>query len=268
MKYKALALDLDGTLTNSKKQLSEGNKQAIWEATDKDVKIILASGRPTFGITPIAKELELEEKGGYILAYNGGNIIDCKTGEMIYSCMMPQECIVTICRLARESGTYAITYDGDYIVAESDDDCYVKKEAFCNNAQIKKVEDLKEYVDYEVAKFLIVGEHEKLLPVQKELLRLHGDVINAFFSEDYFLEVVPKDVAKDAALDELLGQLSITSEELVACGDGMNDIPMLKYAGLGVAMENAYPEVKKYANIIAPSNDEDGVAATIREYML
>ena len=268
MKYKALALDLDGTLTNREKKVPAGNKEAIEKAIDAGVKVILASGRPLFGITPIARELELDKKGGYILAYNGGCIVDCKTGKQMSATIMPQDCIADICSLARANGVYALTYADTQIAAESDSDEYVKKEAICNSTTIKKVDDLRKFVDYPVEKFLVVGEHEKLLPVQKALLDKHEGVINAFFSENYFLEVVPAGVAKDASLDKLLTLLDITSEELVACGDGMNDIPMLKYAGLAAVMENAYPEVKKYADVNAPSNDDCGVAYVIDNYIL
>lgn len=268
MKYKALALDLDGTLTDSNKRLSEYNKEAVIKAADAGVKIILASGRPLFGITPIAEKLELEKHGGYILAYNGGNIKDCKTNELIYSNLLPDECVHDICELAHDNGVYALTYYEDAIVAESDSDEYVLREAKCNNAQIKKVNNLESFVTYSVAKFLVVGEHSRLIPVQKELLKRHGSVLNAFYSEDYFLEVVPKTVAKDKALEELLKLLGLKREELIACGDGMNDIPMLKYAGLGVAMENAYPDVKACADEIAPSNDDDGVAKIIAKYFM
>ena len=268
MKYKALALDLDGTLTDSEKRVPKGNKEAIAIAIDAGVKIILASGRPIFGIEPIAKELELDKKGGYILAYNGGCIVDCSTGKQMSATIMPQECIADICSLARENGVYAVTYADTQIAAESDTDEYVKKEAICNSTTIRKVDDLRKFVDYPVEKFLVVGEHEKLLPVQKALLDKHEGVINAFFSESYFLEVVPAGVAKDASLDKLLTMLGITSEELVACGDGMNDIPMLKYAGLAAVVENAYPEVKKYADVNAPSNNDCGVAYVIDNYIL
>ena len=139
MKYKALALDLDGTLTDSNKRLSEYNKEAVIKAADAGVKIILASGRPLFGITPIAEKLELEKHGGYILAYNGGNIMDCKTNELIYSNLLPDECVHDICGLAHDNGVYALTYYENAIVAESDSDEYVLREAKCNNAQIKKV---------------------------------------------------------------------------------------------------------------------------------
>lgn len=268
MKYKALALDLDGTLTDSKKKVPQGNKEAIARAIEAGVKIILASGRPVFGITPVAKELELDKKGGYILAYNGGCILDCRTGEQLSATIMPQECIADICSLARDNGVYAVTYADTQIAAESDTDEYVKNEAVCNGTTIMKVDDLQKYVDYPVEKFLVVGEHEKLLPVQKALLEKHEGVINAFFSESYFLEVVPAGVAKDASLEKLLNMLGITSGELAACGDGMNDIPMLRYAGLAAVMENAYPEVRKYADVNAPSNDNCGVAYVIDNYIL
>ena len=89
------------------------------------------------------------------------------------------------------------------------------------------------------------------------------------FSQNHiFLEVVPAGIEKSASLESLLDILNIKREELMACGDGMNDISMLKYAGLAVAMENAYPEVKEYADYITSSNDDDGVAYAIEKFIL
>lgn len=268
MKYKALALDLDGTLTDSSKKVSEVNKIAIHKAIDKGVAVILASGRPVLGMTHLVKELDLEEKGGYVLAYNGGNIINCRSGELIYEKILPQECISTICASAHDNNVVAMTYTEDEIVAEDDEDEYMIKEAICNSAKIKKVDDLESFVNYPVAKFLVVGEHNKLLNVQKELLEKHSGIIDAFFSESYFLEVVPAGVAKSTSLDNLLKTLDLDREQLMACGDGLNDIPMLEYAGLAIAMENAYPEVKGYADYITLSNDENGVAHAIERFIL
>ncbi len=267
MGYKAIALDLDGTLMDSNKKLSQVNKETIWKALDKGVAVILASGRPLFGVMPVATALEFETRGGYVLAYNGGNIVDCKTGKTIYSKEIPSKCIADICRIARESNVHPLTYFEDRILAESDTDEYVIKEAVCNSAKIKVVQDLVEFVDYPVAKLLVVGEHTKLLPVQKQLKELHGDSLDIFFSEEYFLEVVPKNVAKDASLSALLEILGIAKEELIACGDAMNDVSMIKYAGLGVAMENAYPGIKEYADYVAPSNDDNGVAYVIEKFI-
>ena len=107
------------------------------------VKVILASGRPLFGITPIADELKLADKGGYILAYNGGEIVDCVTGKTIVSHELPSECIEDICELARANDVYALTYSDGKIVAESDTDEYVLKEAFCNATSVIKTDNLK-----------------------------------------------------------------------------------------------------------------------------
>ena len=131
-----------------------------------------------------------------------------------------------------------------------------------------QVDDIPSFVDFPEAKVLLVGPHEKLLPAKKELEGMYSDVLDLFFSMDFFLEVVPKNVGKDSSLDELLKIIGIQREELVACGDGMNDISMIKYAGLGVAMENAYPEVKEAADVIVPSNDANGVAYVLEKYFL
>ena len=267
-KYKAISLDLDGTLVDSNKEIPKANKEAVWKAIDKGVAVILASGRPLFGVLPVAEKLELKKRGGYVLAYNGGNIWDCKEEKLVYSKNVPMECIEDICRVARKYDVSPLTYYNDLVISERAEDEYVKREAFCNSAKIMQVDDIPSFVDFPEAKVLLVGPHEKLLPAKEELEGMYSDVLDLFFSMDFFLEVVPKNVGKDSSLDELLKIIGIQREELVACGDGMNDISMIKYAGLGVAMENAYPEVKEAADAIAPSNDDNGVAYVLEKYFL
>lgn len=268
-KYKALALDLDGTLMDSNKELSDVNKKAVWEAIDVGTAVILASGRPMFGVLPVARMLELEKRGGYVLAYNGGNILDCKTGNLVYERYVPKQCIEDICIAARECDVAPLTYYKDKVISERADDEYVIKEAFCNSASIMQVDNIPEFVDYPVSKVLVVGEHKKLLPVKEKLENKYSDILELFFSEDYFLEVVPKNVGKDASLAELLLQLGIKREELIACGDGLNDISMIKYAGLGIAMKNAYDEVKNNADMVTElTNDENAVADVINRFII
>lgn len=268
MRYKALALDLDGTLVNSKKELSQGNKKAIWRAIDSGLAVILATGRPTLGVMPLAKELELDKRGGFILNYNGGRIAECRSGKIIVEHVLPPECIQAIGECAKKAGVYACTYTKNQIVAESDTDEYVLKEAFCNGTTVKKVDDFVKFVDYSVNKCLVVGEHEKLLPVQAQLKKTFPDKLEAFFSESYFLEVVPPNVSKSEGLKQIAKALNINLEEMAACGDGLNDIPMLETAGLGIAMANAYDEVKAVADMLAPSNDDDGVAWVIENVIM
>lgn len=268
-KYKALALDLDGTLMDSNKELSDVNKKAVWEAIDVGTAVILASGRPMFGVLPVARMLELEKRGGYVLAYNGGNILDCNTGKLVYERYVPKQCIEEICIAARECDVAPLTYYKDKVISERADDEYVIKEAFCNSANIMQVDNIPEFVDYPVSKVLVVGEHKKLLPVKEKLENKYSDILELFFSEDYFLEVVPKNVGKDASLAELLSQLGIKREELIACGDGLNDISMIKYAGLGIAMKNAYDEVKNNADMVTDlNNDENAVADVINRFII
>ena len=269
LKYKALALDLDGTLTDSNKLIPQENKEAIWKAIEKGVMIILASGRPTMGITGIAKELELDKRGGVIIAFNGGKIFDCKTGDMISSHEFPHELIEDVCAVSVKHGVVPLSYNDTQIISESDTDEYVLKECKCNYTNVLKVDNLPAALNFPITKILTVGVHELLLGVQEELLSKYSDKIESFFSESYFLEVAPKGIRKDAALATVCEHLGITKEELMVCGDGLNDIPMFDYAGLSVAMKNAYPEAAAHAHVVVPkTNDECGVAYAIEKYIL
>ena len=266
MKYSILALDIDGTLTNSDKIITPKTLEAVEKVIDAGGKVVLSSGRPVLGIKPIAEQLLLNSKGGYILAYNGAEIIDCKTGEIIFKKLLPKETYSTICSIARKYGVNALTYDDTSILAESNDAKYVIKEATNNNLNIKKVESLENVIKGPVFKFMIVGENNEVMGVKKELETLIGDVVSIFFSEPYFLEITPKNIKKDLSLEYLISFLGKTRDELMCIGDGLNDIPMFQISGFAVAMENAYLETKKYADAITLSNDNDGVAYAIDKY--
>ena len=140
MSYRVLALDLDGTLTNSEKIITPRTKQALLEAADAGTTVVLASGRPTAGIWPLARELELEKRGGCILSYNGGKIIDCKTGQTLVQHAFPPEVIPTVCTFARYWNVVALTYDANGIVTEQPDNPYVQEEARINKIPVRKVE--------------------------------------------------------------------------------------------------------------------------------
>ncbi len=269
LKYKALALDLDGTLTDSSKNLPPRNKEALWKAMDLGVNVILISGRSVMGITGLAKELEFEKRGGIIAAFNGGKIFDYKTGAMIQQLFFPKEAIADTCAIVRKYGAQPLSYTDTCIVAETDTDPYVLAECRCNSAVVKKVLDLPEFLDYPIPKILGAGEHERLVKARDEFLAAYSHICDSFFAESYFLELAPKGVAKDKALASICEYLHITREEVMACGDGFNDIPMLTYAGLGIAMKNAYPETQEQADCIAPfTNDECGVAWAVEKFIL
>jgi len=268
MNFRALALDLDGTLTNSEKIITPRTKEAIFAAMEIGVKIVLASGRPVLGIRRLAEELELYSRGGFILAYNGGQIIDCMTNDIIFERLLPMEYYGEVCEFGRRFGVNALTYDENGVVSENDTAVYVKKEAFNNSIPINKVDKLEDVVKQPVVKFMIVGEPEKISITCEHMRQRFDGEINVFLSEPYFIEVTAAGIEKSAALKVLVSHLDITREQLAACGDGLNDLSMLKYAGYSVAMENAYDEVKRIADYITLSNDDDGVAHFIEKFIL
>jgi Cof subfamily protein (haloacid dehalogenase superfamily) len=268
MDIKVLALDLDGTLTNSEKKITLNTKETLQRAMEDGVTVVLASGRPLVGIKPLAKELELSKYSGYILAYNGGQIIDCHTGKEVYQKVLNVERIASIYEVAKQFGLAMLTYDGEDIITEDDTDPYVLRECFINKVKVRKIEDIVSHVTYPVPKCLVVGEHEKLLPVRDYLNEKYGDELSIYFSEPFFLEIMPLGVEKSASLELLLNRLQLSREELMACGDGFNDITMLQYAGLGVAMGNACKEAKEVSDYVTATNDEDGVAKAVDRFIL
>ncbi len=263
-----LALDLDGTLTNSKKHVSQKNKEYIRRAQEKGIKVILASGRPVIGIKGVADELDLWTVGGYILAYNGGHIIDCKTGKDLVKCTIPMEYVHDICNVIHRFPVYPLTYNEIGVICENDTDQYVYQESYNNSIPIIRVDSLEAQITEPVVKFMVVGDPEQLMHAYRYLRHKFEKKLNVFFSEPYFMEITPPGIEKASALGKLLEILGITADQMMACGDGLNDIPMLEYAALAVAMDNAYEETKKVADYIAASNEEDGVAEAIQKFIL
>lgn len=245
MKYKLLVLDLDGTLTNKQKKITPHTKETLLKIQEQGVKIVLASGRPTYGIAPLAEQLELQKYEGYILAYNGGEIIDWKTKELMYKNLLDHDVLPYLYECAKKNDFAIVTYDGEYVLTEKPDDEYVLKEALLNVMKIKKVDNFLDAVKHPIAKCLIVGEPTRLAELEKEMYEHLKDRMGVFRSEPYFLELVPKGIDKAQSLAVLLKEIGLTREEMIAIGDGFNDLSMIQYAGLGIAMANAQEVVKK-----------------------
>ncbi len=265
---KIVVLDLDGTLTNSKKELSERNRLALIKLQQNGEKVVLASGRPTYGIVPLAKELELEKFGGYILSYNGGVIIDCCTGKELYSNVLPSELIAPLYEASKECDTTILSYDAEYIVTENGEDKFVGIEAHLNKMKVKEVDDFLNYFSTPLPKCLAVGDPARVVELEAGLKSRFDGVMNIYRSEPFFLELVPLGIDKAQSLSVLLEKIGGEREDMIAFGDGFNDLSMIQYAGVGVAMANAQDEVKRHADVIALSNDEDGVADYIERELL
>ena len=234
---KVLALDLDGTLTNSQKEVTPRTRAALDAAIAKGVTIVLASGRPTAGVLPLAKELGLDKKGGCILSYNGGKIIDCRTGETLYQKQLDAQYVPELCAYAAAQNVTIITYNKEGVVTEHPDDKWALRECFTCKLPMTGVDDLARYVDYPICKMLITLDPARRDEVWAAGKKQFDGRIDLYPSSPFFIEAVPLGVAKDGSLAALLEHMGLGRENLMACGDGLNDRSMIEYAGVGVAMK-------------------------------
>lgn len=217
MKYKLIILDLDGTLTNEKKEITPHTLNTVLKAQEMGVKVVLASGRPTYGVAPIAQKLKLDKYGGYILSYNGGEIINWQTGELLYKNLLEPEVLPYLYQCAKENDFAIMTYDGQYVVTENPDDQYVRRASLVNVMPIKEVENFLEAVSpHPISKCLIMGEANKLALLEQEMNATLQGRMGVFRSEPYFLELVPKGIDKARSSAYLLKSLGISSEEMIA----------------------------------------------------
>lgn len=269
MNYKMIVLDLDGTLTNRDKVITEKTRHALMETQKRGKKVVLASGRPTYGVVPLAEELELGKYGGCILSFNGGIIMDCRTGEVLFQKKLPAEANKKIIGLAQEERVSSIlTYQDGLIITNNEECPYVKIEAGINHLRVRQVDEMADYVDFSVPKFLMCDDGDYLALTEARVKAALGRDFSVYRSEPFFLEILPKGIDKAQSLSQLLRVLGIEREEMIACGDGYNDISMIQYAGLGVAMENAVLPVRKAADYVTLSNNDDGVAHVVEKFLL
>ncbi len=263
--FKLAIFDLDGTLTNSQKELSPRNREALISLQKQGVKVALASGRPTYGIEPLARELMLEHYGGYILSYNGGVIIDCATGETIHHQLLPKEMIEPLYEATKRHNCTILSYSGEEILAERIDCQYVQHESMLNKMPLRQVDSFVESFKEDLPKCLAVGEPEAAAALERELQESYSKGMSIYRSEPFFVELVPLGVDKANSLEHLSQHMGITAADMIAFGDGFNDLSMIQYVGCGVAMANAQEVVKANADAHTLSNDLDGVAYFIEQ---
>lgn len=267
MDYKIIALDIDGTLINTKKEITPHTRYALIEAQKRGKKVVLASGRHPIGIKPLANDLMLECYGGYIMAFNGAEIIDCSTGETVVNRIFPREYLSDIISVAHGSNLTYNTFDGSRIISggKINDYSYVERDVI--KLDMTFVDDFVSAVRFDINKILLAGEPYEVDRYEKIFSDRYDGLLDVYKSAPYFLELMPFGVSKGSMLPLLLDKLSLRREELMAFGDQQNDITMIGYAGLGVAMENAEEDVKKIADYVCESNDNDGVAKTLDKFV-
>jgi Cof subfamily protein (haloacid dehalogenase superfamily) len=266
--YKLIALDMDGTLLTTDKKVSQRTEAAIKAAEAKGVKVVLASGRPLIGINRYLEELELIKGEDYVLSFNGGLVLNTKTEEIVSKVSLKGSDLKYIYEISRELNINIHAFSAKDGLITPKNSQYTEHEAEINGIDIN-IKNFNEVDDNEdIIKVMMIDPQEILDPAIERLPKEVYDKYSVFKSSPFFLEFTHKEVDKGLGLKRLGEYLGIKKEEIIACGDAGNDLSMVKYAGLGVAMDNAVPEVKEAADYITASNDEDGIAKVIEKFIL
>lgn len=273
MDIKLLVLDVDGTLLNSNREMSERTIKILKKVQQNGVRIALATGRPTYGVLPYAKAIDLDFNDGYIISYNGAKVLEASTGKIIFERAIDPQMVPYIEKQAERSGCDLAYYDGDEVVATNADNPHIVDEAQMNNMSLRHTDNLLDEMEklsedkqnWPTEIILVNDDEEVLLGLEEHLQRHLNGVVDTIHSNPYYLEVVGYQVGKSYAMSALVQKLGISMKEVMAFGDGHADVNMLQMAGTGIAMGNAPEEVKRCADYTTLSNDEDGAALAIEK---
>ena len=269
MKYKIIVLDVDGTLLNSDRIITDRMRVALIKVQQMGIRIVLATGRPTYGVMPLAKELELDKNDGYILPYNGGQIISAQTGDILFEKRINTKSLPYLERKAIKNNFSILTYGEDTIYTNDITNEHIIREAELNSMRLREVDSFAEAITFSPYKCMLVSDDEQaLVSLEGHWKRRLAGEVDVFRSEKFFLEVVPPFIDKANTLSLLLEKLNVNPEHVVAIGDGVRDVAMIQVAGLGIAMGNAQDSVKACADYVTLTNDEDGVALALENLLL
>jgi len=277
MNVKAIILDIDGTLLNHAKVITERTKKALMNAQAKGIKVVLASGRPTRGMMKLVHELEMDKHHGLVVSYNGASVMDCETNEIIYNQAMSIDEAKAVLKHMKNFDVMPMFGVGDTMMV---DNVYgneiswngrtwnaVEYEARGNDYRLCEPEHLWYAVEAPVNKILVAGDPQYLLNHYKAMAEPFVGKLNSMFTAAFYYEYTANGIDKANALHESLVKMGIEAHETIAFGDGHNDLSIIKFAGLGVAMANAVEDLKQAADEITLSNDEDGIAVIVERYL-
>ena len=277
MNINAIILDIDGTLYNSQKMISERTKKALLDIQNRGTKLVLASGRPISNMEHIMHELEMDKHHGLLVAYNGASVMDCETKEIVYNkTMSALEAKSVLNHLKNFNLIPMISHEGVMYV----NDVFSGMIQY-NGKQINIIEyesrggkytlcekrDLAEFVDFPLNKILIAGDPDYLKENHSKVSEPFVGNLSSMFTAAFYYEFTAQGVDKANALHEVLVPMGILPEETISFGDGQNDLSIIRFAGLGVAMGNAVDELKNAADEVTLSHDEDGIAHIIERYL-
>ena len=270
LNVKLIALDLDDTLLNSNREISDENAEALRECVKRGIYVVLCSGRAEDGILPFVRRLDIagRREGSFLIAINGCSVFDMHKRLRIYSREVSPDVLLYCDSVAEEAGLRSEVYSPDTVYYREEtkwtrldvDLCHLKGEV---------VSDYKSFLNGSFPKMLIPGEPELLQKLQKKLKAELGNRAVIFTSKPYFLEILPPDCGKGEAIGFLAGHLGFTLNECMCFGDSMNDENMLRKCGLSVCMQNGLEEMKEVARFVTEkTNDESGVGDFIKKFVL
>lgn len=256
MKYKLIAADMDGTLLNSRGIITDKTQNAIKAVKEKGVIFTICTGRPIQGVEFYINMLNLDCP---VITYNGAMIVIGKTKEIIFEQGLMSEDARIVLALGKEFKTTIIVWSGNKLYAN------VLNERVQDYKRIAAIEPIlieneDEIIQKGITKILWYDDVDKIDLFQNVLKERLQDRVNFCTSKPVFLEFFDNRVSKAVAMEKIGEYLGIKREEMIAIGDGFNDLPMIEYAGMGVAMGNAPEEIKTKADYVTLSNDEDGIA--------
>lgn len=270
MSIRMIAIDIDGTLVNSERKITTKVKETLLAARQKGVKIVLCTGRPFPGVEPELAELGLLTDEDYVITYNGSLVQNVGTKHTIFAAGLSNADYLDINYMAQKLAVHLHVSSTDAIyTANRDISPYTVYESFLVHMPIKyrsTDEMLSEPV--EIIKMMMIDEPEILDAAIAKLPAAFRERYTVVKSAPFYLEILHRGASKGVALSQLASHLGLKADEVMAIGDNENDLTMIDYAGIGVAMANAIDEVKAAADVTTASNDEDGVALIVEQYVL
>lgn len=268
--YKLIALDIDGTLLNSKKEITSKVYESIQEAKEKGFKIVLSTGRPLQGVTPLLEKLNLTDSGDYVICFNGALVQEVKSKKVIADIDMSVEDFRTIYnRVCKPNNTNIhINTTTHLITPQETPHKYTIHESKLNNIGIEYVNENDIDSNIKFCKVMIVDEPERLEEIIATIPQELYEKYTIVRSAPFFLEFLNINANKGTALEALCKSIGLPVEKTIAVGDEENDQHMIKLAGLGVAMGNARDTIKEIADYITDTNNNHGVAKTIDKFLL
>ena len=265
--WKLIAMDLDGTLMNDDKAIDPPTHSALMAAQAAGIRLLLASARPLPGLYRERDALSLQRYGGLLMAYNGGVIAEADTGRVRFSRTMALPAARQVLRQLEALPVTPILDDGKQFYVTRRDGYMVDYECRNNRMDCREVADLAEALDFEPWKILLSADPAIIRDIQARIAGFLPEALRVVQTAPFYLEIIPTGIDKGTGLEAACRALGLSPQAAIAFGDAENDIGMLRTAGMGVAMGNADERVKAAARRVTLSNNDNGIAAALKELL-